>query len=64
MGCNLDAFEEWCADEMGNTVNFIKEMRKINIVGAVHYDRDEIEKRYRAWSAAMRHAAKIVLEAK
>ncbi|SUG89861.1 Uncharacterised protein [Salmonella enterica subsp. enterica] len=28
MGDNLQRFEEWCADEMGNTADFIKQMRK------------------------------------
>lgn len=56
MDKSREQFEEWCADEMGNTVGFIKEMRAKNIFGATYYKRDEINKRYRAWCAATRAA--------
>ncbi|EMN3922149.1 hypothetical protein REJ49_005011 [Citrobacter farmeri] len=59
MDDNLKRFEEWCADEMGNTVGFIREMRSKNILGAIVYKREEINKRYRAWMAAIRSTAGI-----
>lgn len=59
MDDNLQRFEEWCADEMGNTVGFIRQMRKKNILGVIEYKRDEINKRYRAWMAAIRSTAGI-----
>lgn len=50
----VNKFEEWCADEMGNTVLFIRQMRSIGLFGEISYKRDEINKRYRAWCAALR----------
>lgn len=52
---NIEAFEKWCADEMGNTLLFIQQMRNVNLFGGVEYKRDEINKRYRAWCAALRY---------
>lgn len=52
----IEAFEEWVADEMGNTVGFVRQMRGKNILGAFYYKREEMNKRWKAWCAAMRFA--------
>lgn len=60
MDKSREDFEAWCADEMGNTFGFIKDMRRRDIHGIDCYGREEINKRWRAWQAS-RQA--LVLEA-
>ncbi|EID8822131.1 TPA: hypothetical protein JLN98_000095 [Escherichia coli] len=62
MGDSLEIFEEWCADELGVSAYFIRQMRSKNILGVIEYKRVEINKRYRAWMAAVRAAGVKVKE--
>lgn len=62
MDDNLERFEEWCADELGVSAYFIQQMRSKNILGVIEYKRVEINKRYRAWMAAVRAAGVKVKE--
>ncbi|EIB1801182.1 hypothetical protein K8G08_001564 [Escherichia coli] len=62
MDDNLERFEDWCADELGVSVCFIRQMRSKNILGVIVYKRVEINKRYRAWMAAVRAAGVKVKE--
>ncbi|WP_181374891.1 hypothetical protein [Pectobacterium parmentieri] len=49
-----EKFEKWVADEMGQTIEYIKSKRKKNILGALGYSHEEINTRYRAYRADMR----------
>lgn len=51
-GTNPTEFEEWCAKEMGHTVEYMIMQRNKNMLGGTVYKHEEIDKRYRAWSAA------------
>ncbi|HDK1544132.1 TPA: hypothetical protein PRV99_002947 [Escherichia coli] len=62
MDDNLERFEDWCADELGVSAWFIRQMRSKNILGVIVYKRVEINKRYRAWMAAVRAAGVKVKE--
>lgn len=62
MADNLERFEDWCADELGVSACFIRQMRSKNILGVIVYKRVEINKRYRAWMAAVRTAGVKVKE--
>ncbi|EFI6846943.1 hypothetical protein J4146_002948 [Escherichia coli] len=62
MDDSLEIFEEWCADEIGVSAYFIRQMRSKNILGVIEYKRVEINKRYRAWMAAVRAAGVKVKE--
>lgn len=50
-GTNPTEFERWCADEMGHTVEYMVMQRNKNMLGCTVYKHEEIDKRYRAWSA-------------
>ncbi|EJA0994936.1 hypothetical protein MRS19_002374 [Escherichia coli] len=62
MDDSLEIFEEWCADELGVSAYFIRQMRSKNILGVIEYKRVEINKRYMAWMAAVRAAGVKVKE--
>lgn len=62
MDDSLEIFEEWCADELGVSAYFIRQMRSKNILGVIEYKRVEINKRYRALMAAVRAAGVKVKE--
>lgn len=62
MDDNLERFEDWCADELGVSACFIRQMRSKNILGGIVYKRVEINKRYRAWMVAVRTAVVKVKE--
>lgn len=62
MDDNLERFEDWCADELGVSACLIRQMRSKNILVVIVYKRVEINKRYRAWMAAVRAAGVKVKE--
>lgn len=49
-----EKFEKWVADEMGQTIGYIRSKRHKNILDALEYKHDEVNIRWRAYRAGMR----------